>query len=1134
VTSTRRQHSVSSAASAPATAAPFVIRTLGELRVDGPAGTVRGLRRKERLLLAFLARTASPVPRARLGALLWGRAPDARAKHSLRQAIFALRQVLGDGLDVGADAVGLRAGAVDLDVALLEAELAAGRPGAALAWWHGEFLAGLEDAGDEPLREWIDAERAALQRLLAAAHAQLAAAARRAPDVRAAALPLLRQWAEANAAEEAAQLQLIEVLRAAGRLAEAAAWHRRAAERLAAVSGRAPSAAFVAVERSLLHTTLSIDAAADLPAAVSEEAWAAWQAARDGGGGVLRVHGAGTRALCAALAARVAAAPPSLVLRLAHDAVHVNAAEAWSAAALLLAPLRAARGLSGASDAALAEVAALVPSIRERFPQLPPARGGEDGLGVAAIETIRDVAVETPLLVCVDDIACCDAATCRWLERLAAELPPYVLLAIGDAAAARRDAPPLPAPSPPAKAIAMPPAASLGSRLRRRLRRLTRWSLAALAAALAALVLAGAALLHAQMRFGPTPVLAVGAMNVLGADAADAASMALPELISTQLARVDRLEVVSRQRMQEVRAQAAGDLAAARLAGATELLEGELYRRGERYHLELRRLDTRSGRVRGTYSVEAEHALDLAHGIATAVARRLGRAVPPASYVPGSVAARALYEAGLQAFYHRQDFATALRLFRDALAEDPDFAMAALFAARSAAIVEGHEATSALLQRAEAAADLAPERDRLFILASTALHFSDPAGLEHARQLAHRYAADPAGPLLLGLFLGSAGRFDEAIVELRRSLAMQPPTPDAPSTFCSACEAYATLIQTHWAADSLGAAMRVASEWAARQPRNPDPLVSLATLQLLGGRYDDALATRERATRLLSGRGSDVLWIARSSAYRGDFAAADAGLAYLVDAGDAGLAREALWLQFITFREQRRAADAWRAATRLRALVLGDGPASHPYATPQAVLLMEGGAPALAAALFDTMYHQLGDLGRGSRTARDGAWLLTLRAAALAAAGDTALLPALADEIERLGARSLYARDTRLHHHVRGLLLRARGDRHGAAGEFRSAIYSTTAGYTRTNVELARVLLELGRADEAVPLLHAALRAPLDGPALYVTRHEVRELLDRATHGAAGAAPAAADHVPRGSEPPPSPRIGLAVPAPPR
>lgn len=130
--------------------------------------------------------------------------------------------------------------------------------------------------------------------------------------------------------------------------------------------------------------------------------------------------------------------------------------------------------------------------------------------------------------------------------------------------------------------------------------------------------------------------------------------------------------------------------------------------------------------------------------------------------------------------------------------------------------------------------------------------------------------------------------------------------------------------------------------------------------------------------------------------------------------------------------------------------------------------------------------------------ARHLTWGLLHYASALAATGDTGRLEALADTMEAIGRQSGYGRDPLLHHHVRGLLLKARGRREAAVQSFRRAIWSTTAGYTRTNYELARLLIELGRTEEAVPLLQAALRNDGQASALYVTYAELHALLARA------------------------------------
>jgi tetratricopeptide (TPR) repeat protein len=106
---------------------------------------------------------------------------------------------------------------------------------------------------------------------------------------------------------------------------------------------------------------------------------------------------------------------------------------------------------------------------------------------------------------------------------------------------------------------------------------------------------------------------------------------------------------------------------------------------------------------------------------------------------------------------------------------------------------------------------------------------------------------------------------------------------------------------------------------------------------------------------------------------------------------------------------------------------------------------------------------------------------------------------ALADSLALLGQRSAYGRDRLLHHHVRGLILEARGDTAGAIGAFERAVYSPTLGYTRTNLHLARLYLARGRGEEARTILRAALRGlSLGGSSIYANRRELRDLLARA------------------------------------
>jgi tetratricopeptide (TPR) repeat protein len=148
-----------------------------------------------------------------------------------------------------------------------------------------------------------------------------------------------------------------------------------------------------------------------------------------------------------------------------------------------------------------------------------------------------------------------------------------------------------------------------------------------------------------------------------------------------------------------------------------------------------------------------------------------------------------------------------------------------------------------------------------------------------------------------------------------------------------------------------------------------------------------------------------------------------------------------------------------------------------------------------------------------SRIARDNTWYLTHAGTARAAAGDTAALASLIERVETEGSRSLYARDQRLHHYLRGLLARLRGaPETEVEAHLRAALYSLSQGYSRINLELAESLLRQGRYDEAVAVARAQLHASMESNGMYTTRTDFHELLGRIWY-AGGVPDSAAVHL---------------------
>jgi hypothetical protein len=122
---------------------------------------------------------------------------------------------------------------------------------------------------------------------------------------------------------------------------------------------------------------------------------------------------------------------------------------------------------------------------------------------------------------------------------------------------------------------------------------------------------------------------------------------------------------------------------------------------------------------------------------------------------------------------------------------------------------------------------------------------------------------------------------------------------------------------------------------------------------------------------------------------------------------------------------------------------------------------------------------------------------------ALASMGDTIRLSALADSVRTLAEASGFARDARLHYHIRGLLLASRGYSFEAAQAFEKAMGSpamASAAPTRA----AGAWLRLKRPKDAIPLLQSAIRGSFEGGNLYLTRSELHERLAVAWEAAGG------------------------------
>jgi serine/threonine protein kinase/tetratricopeptide (TPR) repeat protein len=618
-----------------------------------------------------------------------------------------------------------------------------------------------------------------------------------------------------------------------------------------------------------------------------------------------------------------------------------------------------------------------------------------------------------------------------------------------------------------------------------------------------------------------TPLVAVGYIADHRGEAAPRLAGSLADLLATNLARVPALRVMSTARLYEVmRGAGHADVedpgafgAAARRAGASELVDGSLYAgAGGTLRLDLRRISLSTGDILDALTLSGRDIFDLVDSGTARLAAQVGTTGPASSVsevTTRSEVAYRFYAEGLRA-YHRGDRSAARQLFDAALSEDSSLAMAAFYRGRSEIRAD---LGVPYLRRALRLSARASDRERLIIRTVWGWFTSDPSVLAAAESLAVRYPQELTGQLHAGIALLKAGEYPAAVRRLRDVVAADSGSRSSSGTECMACEARHQLVWALTLMDSLSAAVREARRWTEHDPQSAGAWERLASTLLSSGDFEAGRAAYRKAAEIDPTLGGSPGFYAYYYMVPGDFPTADRALAAIAMSGTAEWRGDAEWYLTISLRRQGRYHEALARARSFRAGMERESAEGYgSYAQLEAQVLFELGLFRPAAALFDSISRApLSGFDSRSSDARQLAWALTHEANALAAAGDTSRLAILIDTIRVVGARSLLARDQRLHHHARGLLLVARRDDAGAVEEFRRSVVSLGAGYTRTNYELARALLRLGRPREAVAVLQPAISQSVEGSGLYVTSTELEELLARAWD-AAGVADSAVAH----------------------
>ena len=143
---------------------------LGEIRLRAADGSDLDAILRQPKRLAVLAYLAAPAPgtwhrRDLLLALFWPELDTAHARTSLRNALYVLRQALGDEVirSRGDEEISVNPDLLRSDLAAVLAALREGRVDDALAAYGGELLPGLIPADSDGFHRWLDSERTRLK-----------------------------------------------------------------------------------------------------------------------------------------------------------------------------------------------------------------------------------------------------------------------------------------------------------------------------------------------------------------------------------------------------------------------------------------------------------------------------------------------------------------------------------------------------------------------------------------------------------------------------------------------------------------------------------------------------------------------------------------------------------------------------------------------------------------------------------------------------------------------------------------------------------------------------------------------------------------------------------------------------------
>ncbi|HWS56037.1 MAG TPA: protein kinase, partial [Pyrinomonadaceae bacterium] len=352
----------------------------------------------------------------------------------------------------------------------------------------------------------------------------------------------------------------------------------------------------------------------------------------------------------------------------------------------------------------------------------------------------------------------------------------------------------------------------------------------------------------------------------------------LADALITRLSNVRRLAVRPTSAVLRYTGADGDPLGAGRELGVQFVLDGRIRRAGERIRVTVQLLDVREGASvwAGQFDETFTDVLSLEDDMSARVAEAL---IPRLSGDERQQLAKRgtdnpeAFEAYLRGRYHwnaftMEGFAEALVCYQRAVALAPDYALAyagiadyynwlGIYAVLPFADTSAAAREAAL--KAVALDDTLAEAYAALGFATLMHDFDWEACGRYLRRAVELNPNYVTGRLWYSYFLGMSGRFDEAMVQVRRALELDPLTPIVPQTQC----------WMFYYSRRYEEALACTRQLAAREPRYGLTHVFLSMVLSRTGRHEEAVEAAQKALTLLGRSPYTMAYLAAANAAAG-------------------------------------------------------------------------------------------------------------------------------------------------------------------------------------------------------------------------------------------------------------------------